>query len=98
LGGSSSGERPEASGVEYLLVRETKLVQSQPAQPFTEESDMTDTRHPASDGDRYDIPDLSDQAAVEAHDQRSETYGHAQLDYSDADIPDLAGEVQENAE
>lgn len=54
-------------------------------------------RHPAS-GERHDIPDLAEQTANEAQDQQVEAYQHAPLDYSDADIPDVAGDTQEYAD
>jgi hypothetical protein len=56
------------------------------------------TRHPASGGGRYDIPDVADHTASEAQDQQVQSYEHAQLDYSDADIPDVAGDTAEYAD
>jgi hypothetical protein len=51
-------------------------------------------RHPASDAERYDIPDLADTARQEAEDARVEPQERAPLDYSDCDIPDVAGDVE----
>jgi hypothetical protein len=55
---------------------------------------MTEPRHPASDGEYHDIPDVADQTAQEAEDRGVEPQPSAPLDYADADVPDVAGEAQ----
>jgi|WetSurMetagenome_2_1015567.scaffolds.fasta_scaffold00090_54 hypothetical protein len=59
---------------------------------------MAYPRHPASDGNYHEIPDVADQVAVEAEDQRVESYGSAPLDYSNAEIPNVSGETAEHAD
>lgn len=63
---------------------------------------MSDPRHPASDGGYHEIPDVADDAAQAVEDAQAagsdvEVQPHADLDYSEADIPDLAEETAEIA-
>jgi hypothetical protein len=62
---------------------------------YLRETDMSIPRHPASDGEYHEIPDLVDQTAREAEDRQVEPQERAPLDYVDQDIPNVAGDVEE---
>ena len=55
---------------------------------------MSDPRHPASDGEYHEIPDLVEQVEIAAEDLQVEPHEHAELDYADCDIPQVAGDVE----